>query len=108
MERTGQRRCLGEPGGALRRAAAAGARPRALARLRRVVHQAGAAARRDRHRPAQPGGQPARLGGLIGTAISSLAGAHVPKIRWRITEGPWFENMIAVLEYNGTTARVRF
>jgi len=49
-----------------------------------------------------------RLGGLIGTAISSLAGAHVPKIRWRITEGPWFENMIAVLEYNGTTARVRF
>ncbi len=49
-----------------------------------------------------------RLGGLIGTAISSLAGAHIPKMRWRITEGPWFENMIAVLEYNGTTARVRF
>ena len=49
-----------------------------------------------------------RLGGLIGTAISSLAGAHIPKIRWRITEGPWFENMIAVLEYSGPTASVRF
>ena len=49
-----------------------------------------------------------RLGGLIGTAISSLAGAHIPKMRWRITEGPWFENMIAVLEYSGSTARVRF
>jgi hypothetical protein len=49
-----------------------------------------------------------RLGGLIGTAISSLAGAYIPKMRWRITEGPWFENMIAVLEYAGTTARVRF
>jgi hypothetical protein len=49
-----------------------------------------------------------RLGGLIGTAISSLAGAHIPKMRWRVTEGPWFENMIAVLEYTGSTARVRF
>ena len=49
-----------------------------------------------------------RLGGLIGTAISALAGAHIPKIRWRVTEGPWFENMIAVLEYNGNVARVRF
>ncbi|HTR95241.1 MAG TPA: alkaline phosphatase D family protein [Trebonia sp.] len=49
-----------------------------------------------------------RLGGIIGTAISSLAGAHIPKLTWRITEGPWFENMIAVLEYNGATAGVRF
>jgi hypothetical protein len=49
-----------------------------------------------------------RLGGLIGTAISALAGAHIPRIRWRVTEGPWFENMIAVLEYNGNVARVRF
>ena len=49
-----------------------------------------------------------RLGGLVGTAISALAGAHIPKIRWRVTEGPWFDNMIAVLEYNGNVARVRF
>jgi hypothetical protein len=49
-----------------------------------------------------------RVGGLLGTAISSLAGARIPRIRWRITQGPWFENMIAVLEYAGDTARVRF
>jgi hypothetical protein len=48
------------------------------------------------------------LGGLLGTAVSALAGAHIPAIRWRVTDGPWFENMIAVLEYSGSTARVRF
>jgi hypothetical protein len=50
----------------------------------------------------------ARLSGLIGTAVATLAGAHVPTIRWRTTHGPWFENMIAFLDYDGATARVRF
>ncbi len=36
------------------------------------------------------------------------AGARVPRIRWRITAGPWFENMIAVLDFDGRGARVRF
>jgi hypothetical protein len=29
-------------------------------------------------------------------------------IRWRITQGPWFENMLATLEYDARTARIRF
>jgi hypothetical protein len=49
-----------------------------------------------------------RVGGLAGTAISSLAGARIPRIKWHVTQGPWFENMIAVLEYTGDTARLRF
>jgi hypothetical protein len=49
-----------------------------------------------------------RLGGLIGAAVARLAGAVPPAIRWRITQGPWFENMLATLEYDGRAARVRF
>ncbi|HEY0936358.1 MAG TPA: alkaline phosphatase D family protein [Trebonia sp.] len=49
-----------------------------------------------------------RVSGLIGTAVATLAGARAPGIRWRITEGPWFQNMIAVLEFDGPAARVRF
>ena len=29
-------------------------------------------------------------------------------ISWRRTAGPWFTNMIAVLEFDGAAARVRF
>ena len=49
-----------------------------------------------------------RVSGLIGTAAATLAGARVPKLKWRITEGPWFENMIATLTYDGPKATVRF
>jgi hypothetical protein len=49
-----------------------------------------------------------RVSGLIGTAVATLAGAHVPRIRWRVTAGPWFENMIAVMEFDGANARIRF
>jgi hypothetical protein len=49
-----------------------------------------------------------RASGLIGTAVAALAGAHVPGAGWRITEGPWFTNMIATLEFEGRTARIRF
>jgi hypothetical protein len=48
------------------------------------------------------------VSGLIGTAAATLAGARVPTLKWRITEGPWFQNMIAVLEFNGPAARLRF
>lgn len=30
------------------------------------------------------------------------------RIRWRITEGPWFANMLAELYYDGRRARIRF
>ena len=49
-----------------------------------------------------------RASGLIGTAVAKLAGARVPSIKWRITAGPWFENMIAILEFDGRAARLRF
>jgi hypothetical protein len=48
------------------------------------------------------------VSGLIGAAAATLAGARVPTLKWRITEGPWFQNMIAVLEFDGPTARLRF
>jgi hypothetical protein len=48
------------------------------------------------------------VSGLIGGAVAAVAGAHVPGISWRVTEGPWFTNMIATLEFDGRTARVRF
>ncbi len=51
--------------------------------------------------------------GRVGTIAARLAGASVPGMRWRVTAGPWFQNMIAVLEFDGpqaggTGARVRF
>jgi hypothetical protein len=49
-----------------------------------------------------------KVSGLIGTAAAALAGARVPKLKWHITAGPWFDNMIATLTYNGPKAIVRF
>jgi hypothetical protein len=46
--------------------------------------------------------------GRVGTIAATLAGGRVPGMRWRVTAGPWFQNMIAVLEFDGTAARVRF
>ena len=56
--------------------------------------------------PAQP--DPAHVDALAGTAVASLAGAARPAISWHITQGPWFENMLATLEYDARTARIRF
>jgi hypothetical protein len=50
----------------------------------------------------------AKVSGAIGTAVATLAGARVPRLRWRITDGPWFDNMIATLTYAGPRAAVRF
>jgi hypothetical protein len=49
-----------------------------------------------------------KASGLIGTAAAALTGARVPGIKWRVTEGPWFVNMIATLEYDTSRATVRF
>ena len=49
-----------------------------------------------------------RAGGRLGTAVAGLAGARPPRIAWRVTEGPWFVNMIACLEFDGRTARLRY
>jgi hypothetical protein len=49
-----------------------------------------------------------RLGTLATTAAARLAGVRGPRARWRITDGPWFANMIAELSYDGPRARIRF
>jgi hypothetical protein len=49
-----------------------------------------------------------RLGNLITTSAARLAGVRGPRIRWRITDGPWFSNMLAELCYDGRRARIRF
>jgi hypothetical protein len=49
-----------------------------------------------------------RASGRAGTIAATLAGARKPGMKWRITAGPWFQNMIAVLEFDGAAARVRF
>jgi len=49
-----------------------------------------------------------RAGELTGVALARLAGAGKPDIRWRITQGPWFDNMLSALEFDGRAARIRF
>ena len=49
-----------------------------------------------------------RPGGMAGTGIARLAGVRKPRIRWRITRGSWFHNMLSALEFDGRRARIRF
>jgi hypothetical protein len=48
-----------------------------------------------------------RAGELIGTTLARLARVSMPGIRWRITRGPWFDNMLCALEFDGRKARLR-
>ncbi len=48
-----------------------------------------------------------RAGELVATTLARLAGVTKPQIRWRITRGPWFNNMLSALEFDGPTARIR-
>ncbi|WP_116022610.1 alkaline phosphatase D family protein [Thermomonospora umbrina] len=38
--------------------------------------------------------------------LAALARVPRPPLRWRLTDGPWFENMIATIEIDGRDARV--
>ena len=49
-----------------------------------------------------------RAGEFITTAAARLAGVPAPRLRWRITDGPWFSNMLTELSYHGRRARIRF
>jgi hypothetical protein len=49
-----------------------------------------------------------RPGELITRAAARLAGAGAPRLRWHVTGGPWFTNMLAELRYDGREARIRF
>ena len=48
-----------------------------------------------------------RAGALAGAALAALAGVPRPGLRWRITRGPWFHNMLAALEFDGRRSRLR-
>jgi PhoD-like phosphatase len=48
-----------------------------------------------------------RPGELASHALARLAGVKGPRFRWRITEGPWFFNMLCALEFAGRKARLR-
>lgn len=49
-----------------------------------------------------------RAGEVAGRTLAAMAGVRRPEIRWRITRGPWFDNMLSALEFDGRKARVRF
>jgi PhoD-like phosphatase len=66
-------------------------------------HQAMSRSLRRMHRLAI-----SRAGELGGVALARLAGVRGPRIRWRVTRGPWFQNMLCTLEYDGPRARARF
>jgi hypothetical protein len=49
-----------------------------------------------------------RAGSLAGAVLTRLARVPAPQVSWRVTEGPWFSNMLASLDFDGRRARVRF
>jgi hypothetical protein len=40
-------------------------------------------------------------------ALARAAGVEDPEIRWRVCDGPWFDNQIATLDVEGRTLRLR-
>lgn len=40
--------------------------------------------------------------------LARLAGVPRPPLKWRLTQGPWFDNAIATVEIDGRTSRVRW
>jgi hypothetical protein len=49
-----------------------------------------------------------RAGAVIGGTLARLARVPSPQLSWELTEGPWFSNMLATLNFDGRQARVRF
>ncbi len=43
----------------------------------------------------------------IAAALAKLAGAKDPGIRWRLLNGPCFDNQVATLHLDGRQARMR-
>jgi hypothetical protein len=48
-----------------------------------------------------------RGGQLASGVLARLAGVKKPRLRWRITRGPWFYNMVCAMEFDGRKARIR-
>jgi hypothetical protein len=48
-----------------------------------------------------------RVGQAIGSLLCRSAGVPPARIRWRIDEGPWFDNQVGTLDLDGPSARFR-
>ncbi|HWT91413.1 MAG TPA: alkaline phosphatase D family protein [Solirubrobacteraceae bacterium] len=48
-----------------------------------------------------------RVAHVIGRALARSAGVKDPDLRWRICEGPWFDNQIATLTLHERSASIR-
>ena len=48
-----------------------------------------------------------RMGAATGRALARAAGARLPEIRWRLAEGPFFDNQVATIAVEGRQARIK-
>jgi hypothetical protein len=48
-----------------------------------------------------------RPGTAMTRALARAAGARDPEIRWRLTEGPYFDNQVATIETAGRRASMK-
>ena len=48
-----------------------------------------------------------RAGTRLGDLLIRSAGVEKPKVRWRFSEGPYFDNQVCFLELDGRSARLR-
>jgi hypothetical protein len=46
-------------------------------------------------------------GRMIGRVLARAAGARDPDIRWRLVEGPFFDNQVATITLEGRQARMK-
>jgi hypothetical protein len=83
---------------------------RRSAGVRSAVHQAVCSPFRnaldDRERKVIDAGN-SRPGTLAGTALARLAGVRSEPIRWRLVEGPFYDNQVATLTIEGRRAELK-
>jgi hypothetical protein len=48
-----------------------------------------------------------RTGALLGHGLARLAGVAREPVRWRLVEGPFYDNQVGTIELEGPRARVR-
>ncbi len=60
----------------------------------------------DRERKVIAAGN-SRFGELVGRALSRSAGVGSEPVRWRLCEGPFFDNQVATLFFDGRSGRIR-
>jgi PhoD-like phosphatase len=61
----------------------------------------------DRHERWTIAAGNSRVGSAIGRGLARLAGVHREPVRWRLVEGPFFDNQVATLTIDGRRAAAR-